>query len=89
MNIIFMRHGEATDNVKKIISDKEIYWSTLTKEGKETVLESIKDLPEKIDKIYTSPLPRTLETTHFVFEEYKLMAITLFDLVNMEKINMK
>ena len=30
MNIIFMRHGNATDNVKKIISDKEIYWSTLT-----------------------------------------------------------
>lgn len=71
MNIIFMRHGEATDNVKKLISDKEIYWSTLTKKGKETVLESIKALPEKIDKIYTSPFPRTLETTHFVFEEYK------------------
>lgn len=30
MNIIFMRHGNATDNVKEIISDKEIYWSTLT-----------------------------------------------------------
>ena len=37
MNIIFMRHGEATDNVKKLISDKEVYWSTLTRKGKETV----------------------------------------------------
>ena len=27
MNIIFLRHGEAIDNVKKLISDKEIYWS--------------------------------------------------------------
>ena len=24
MNIIFMRHGEATDNVNELISDKEI-----------------------------------------------------------------
>ena len=33
MNIIFMRHGEATDNVLELISDKEIYWSTLTDNG--------------------------------------------------------
>ena len=61
MNIIFMRHGEATDNVKEIISDKEIYWS---------VLESIEALPKKIDKVYVSPFPRTIETAHFVFEKY-------------------
>lgn len=70
MNIIFMRHGEATDNVKEIISDKEIYWSTLTENGKETVLETIKTLPKTIDKIYVSPFPRTVETAHFVFEKY-------------------
>ena len=52
MNIIFMRHGNATDNVKGIISDKEIYWSTLTEEGRKTVLQSIETLPSKIDKIY-------------------------------------
>ena len=34
MNIIFMRHGEATDNVKELISDREIYWSVLTKKEK-------------------------------------------------------
>lgn len=70
MNIIFMRHGEATDNVKKLISDKEIYWSVLTPKGKETVLESIKSLPKAIDKIYVSPFPRTIETAHFVYEKY-------------------
>ncbi|MEG0220818.1 MAG: histidine phosphatase family protein [Clostridia bacterium] len=70
MNIVFMRHGEATDNVKKIISDKEIYWSTLTKSGVEAALESIEVLPPKIDKIYVSPFPRTLQTAHYVFEKY-------------------
>lgn len=70
MNIIFMRHGEATDNVKKLISDKEVYWSTLTRKGKETVAESIKQLPKSIDKIYVSPLPRTIETAHLVLKKY-------------------
>lgn len=70
MNIIFARHGEATDNVKEIISDREIYWSTLTETGKETVLESIKALPEKIDKIYVSPFPRTIETAHYIHEKF-------------------
>lgn len=70
MNIIFMRHGEATDNVKKLISDKEIYWSVLTERGKEKVIESIETLPSTIDKIYVSPFPRAIETAHFVFEKY-------------------
>ena len=71
MNIIFMRHGNATDNVKEIISDKEIYWSTLTEDGRKTVLESIETLPGKIDRIYVSPLPRTIETAHLVSQKYK------------------
>ena len=71
MNIIFMRHGEATDNVKGLISDKEIYWSILTDSGIKTVEESIKDLPDVIDKIYVSPLPRTIETAHLVYKKYK------------------
>lgn len=70
VNIIFMRHGEATDNVKELISDKEIYWSILTEDGKKTVLESIKTLPSKIDKIYVSPFPRTMQTAHMVLEKY-------------------
>lgn len=70
MNIIFMRHGEATGNVKEIISDREIYWSVLTEDGINTALESISSLPDKIDKIYVSPFPRTIETAHFVHEKY-------------------
>lgn len=70
MNIIFMRHGEATDNVAGIISDKEIYNSTLTKKGREYVLNTCKLLPPNILKIYTSPFPRTLETANIVLKKY-------------------
>lgn len=70
MNIIFMRHGEATNNVKEIISDKEVYWSVLTEEGIKTVKKSINCLPPKIDKIYVSPLPRTIQTAHFISKKY-------------------
>ena len=70
MNIIFMRHGEATDNVKKLLSDKEIYWSVLTERGKEIVKKSINNLSQEIDKIYVSPFPRTIETAHYVIEKF-------------------
>jgi len=70
MNLIFMRHGESTDNVKELISDKEIYWSTLTEQGKAVVLDSINSLPAKIDKIYISPFPRTIQTAHYVYEKF-------------------
>lgn len=70
MNIIFMRHGEATDNVLEILSDKEIYWSVLTSAGKRIVSESIINLPSKVDKIYVSPFPRTIQTAHMVIEKY-------------------
>lgn len=70
MNIIFLRHGEATDNVKELISDKEIYWSTLTQNGIETVKKSIMEMPNNIDIMYVSPFPRTIETAHFVYEKY-------------------
>lgn len=70
MNLIFMRHGEATDNVKGLISDKEIYWSILTEEGIKTVIETVDSLPENIDTMYVSPFPRTIQTAHYVFEKF-------------------
>ena len=66
MNIIFLRHGEASDNVKGLISDKEIYWSTLTQKGIFTVKKEIKSIKLDIDKIYVSPLPRTIQTANYV-----------------------
>lgn len=70
MNLILLRHGEATDNVKELISDKEIYWSVLTEKGKEAVIESINYLPININKVYVSPLPRTIQTANYVYEKY-------------------
>ena len=70
MNLILLRHGEATDNVKELISDKEIYWSVLTEKGKETVMESIKYLPININKVYVSPLPRTIQTAKYFYVKY-------------------
>lgn len=77
MNIIFMRHGEATDNVEEVLSDREIYWSTLTDKGRKTVEESLEFLPKKIDKIYVSPFPRTIETSHFVYEKYSTAEVVI------------
>ena len=70
MNLIFMRHGEATDNVKGLISDKEIYWSVLTEEGIKTVKETVNLLPANINTMYVSPFPRTVQTANYVFEKY-------------------
>ena len=70
MNLIFMRHGEAADNAKELISDKEIYWSTLTDEGIRTVMETVKLLPDNIDAMYVSPFPRTIQTAHYVYEKF-------------------
>lgn len=79
MNLIFLRHGEATDNVKELISDEEIYWSVLTEKGKKDVLESIKLLPDNIDVIYVSPLPRTIETAQYVYEKYSSISVFIED----------
>ena len=79
MNLIFLRHGEATDNVKELISDKEIYWSILTENGKKTVSDSIELLPSNIDIMYVSPLPRTIETAHYVYEKYPSIKVVMED----------
>ena len=79
MNLIFMRHGEASDNVKELISDKEIYWSILTDKGVDTVKESIMYLPSDIDVAYVSPLPRTIQTAHYVYEKYSSISFLIDD----------
>lgn len=72
-----MRHGESTNNKEEFLSDKEIYWSVLTKKGKEEVKESLAVLPEQITKIYVSPLPRTIQTANLVYKKYKKTEIII------------
>lgn len=69
MNIIFVRHGEATDNVREILSDKEIYFSILTDAGLNAVKQTAKTI-DKVDKIYISPLPRTIQTAKILYEKF-------------------
>lgn len=70
MKIIFMRHGEATDNVKELISDKIEYNSVLTENGIKTAKESVEGLNGNIDIMYVSPFPRTQQTASYVSEKY-------------------
>lgn len=60
MDIIFIRHGETEDNIKKVYSRKE---ASLSAKGKEEILkirEKVKNI--LYSKVYVSPLKRTKET---------------------------
>lgn len=63
-----MRHGEAENNVKRILAGRELEFN-LTERGREQVAStarSLKSIP--IETIYTSPVKRTLETAEIVSE---------------------
>ena len=79
MNIIFLRHGEAEDNVKGLISDKIEYNSLLTENGINEVKESLELLPNNIEVMYVSPLPRTIETANIVSNKYPNIKVIIDD----------
>jgi probable phosphoglycerate mutase len=57
-----MRHGEADNNVKRILVGRNIE-SHLTRQGKRQVEDTAKYLKEiSIDKVYVSPVIRAVET---------------------------
>lgn len=61
-----MRHGEAENNVKKLLVDSEVGYP-LTEAGRKQVEESISELKDlKIDTIWASPTLRTKETAEIV-----------------------
>lgn len=64
MNLIFMRHGESMDNIKQILSSNNLACSFLTERGIEQVKTAV-DKIKKIDKVYYSPLIRTIQTACF------------------------
>jgi isoleucyl-tRNA synthetase len=62
-----MRHGEAENNTKSVISSKAEVPHHLTKKGKQQVTEAAHWLADKkIDIIYVSPFVRTRETADIV-----------------------
>jgi len=68
-----MRHGEAENNVKQILSSKEEHPHHLTEKGVSDVKKSADKLnKEKIDIIIASPFVRTKETAELVAETLDL-----------------
>jgi len=64
--IIFMRHGQANNNVKKLLVGRNLE-SHLTDLGREQVKHAAKILSTiDIHKIYSSPVIRTVETAEIV-----------------------
>ncbi|AKA72507.1 histidine phosphatase family protein [Saccharolobus solfataricus] len=66
--IIFIRHGQSTSNVSKILShDTNTY--PLTEEGINQAKEAGKELTKlKVEKIYTSPVLRAYQTALIIGE---------------------
>ena len=64
MKLIFMRHGEARDNVEKVFSSDNLSCSLLTRDGIQKVQENARKLG-RIDKVYYSPIFRTVQTANF------------------------
>jgi 2,3-bisphosphoglycerate-dependent phosphoglycerate mutase len=63
-----MRHGQADNNVNRILVGRHIE-SHLTEYGKHQVLDTAKYLGEiSIDKVLVSPVVRTIETAEIVCE---------------------
>lgn len=64
---IFVRHGEAENNVKKILNSDPKHVFHLTATGRKQAEETAKTLAkEKIDMIFASPFPRAKETAEII-----------------------
>lgn len=64
--VIFMRHGEADNNVNRILVGRHIE-SHLTEYGKQQVADTAKHLRDvPIEKVYVSPVIRAVETAKIV-----------------------
>lgn len=66
--VIFMRHGQAENNVSRTLVGRHIE-SHLTSQGRQQVADVSKQLKSiPIDKVYVSPVIRAMETAQIVCE---------------------
>src|ERR671916_2925039 len=65
--VIFMRHGQAESNVNRMLAGRHLE-SHLTENGRQQVVDSAKQLMKNIaiEKVYVSPVIRTVETAQIV-----------------------
>ncbi|MDW0142525.1 MAG: histidine phosphatase family protein [Nitrososphaeraceae archaeon] len=89
--IAFVRHGEADNNVKRMLVGRHIE-SHLTERGIQQVKDTGQHLKKlKIDRVYVSPVTRAIETAKIICEindlqyqtDGRLYEIELGDLVGM------
>lgn len=89
--IAFVRHGEADNNVKRLLVGRHIE-SHLTERGIQQVKDTGQHLRKlKIDRVYVSPVTRAIETAKIICEindlqyhtDERLYEIELGDLVGM------
>ena len=89
--IAFVRHGEADNNVKRLLVGRHIE-SHLTERGIQQVKDTGQHLKKlKIDRVYVSPVTRAIETAKIICEindlqyqtDERLYEIELGDLVGM------
>jgi probable phosphoglycerate mutase len=89
--IAFVRHGEADNNVKRLLVGRHIE-AHLTERGIRQVKDTGQHLKKlKIDRMYVSPVTRTIETAKIICEitdlqyqtDERLYEIELGDLVGM------
>jgi isoleucyl-tRNA synthetase len=67
---MFVRHGEAENNVKNIASSDPKSTYGLSEKGKGQVIELAKKLKSRsISAVYTSPFMRTRQTAHMISDE--------------------
>ena len=64
--IVFMRHGQAENNVNRVLVGRYIE-SHLTEQGRQQVSDAAQQLKSvQIDKVFVSPVIRTIETAQIV-----------------------
>ena len=65
--VILMRHGQADSNVNRVLAGRHLE-SHLTENGRKQVMDSAKQLMKNIaiEKVYVSPVIRTIETAQIV-----------------------
>src|SRR5918998_5617195 len=65
--VLFMRHGQAESNVNRVLAGRHLE-SHLTENGRQQVVDSAKQLMKNIaiEKVYVSPVIRTVETAQIV-----------------------
>jgi phosphoserine phosphatase len=74
MKVIFVRHAESEDNVKRIVQGQK--QTRLTKKGREQSKKLAKRLKnEEIDIIFSSDLNRAIETTKEIIKFHKAPVI--------------